>query len=114
MTEAVNLIRVDRIRELRESHGWSQRELARRCGMGLAQIHRYETGLTDPTATNLKILADRLGVSTDYLLGLSDNPRGQAGDTELTEDERRVLETFRRDSWAGIIHLGADRLAKQS
>ena len=105
-------LRIDRLRELRERYGWSQREFARVCGLGLAQIGRYENGTNDPSATHLKNMAEKLGVSTDYLLGLSDDPRGQLGDTELNEQERAVLEVLRRDGWVGVIHLAADRLTK--
>lgn len=110
--EVGEFLRTDRLREAREKHGWSQRELARLCGLGEAQIHRYETGVSDPAAKYLKIIADKLGVSADYLLGLSDNLRGQLGDSELSEDERAVLDAFRRDNWAGVVRLGVDRLAK--
>jgi transcriptional regulator with XRE-family HTH domain len=108
------LLRTDRLRESREQRGWSQRELARLCDLGENQIHRYEAGKADPSATHLRLIADRLGVSTDYLLGLSDNPRGQLGDSELNEDERAVLEAFRRDQWSGVVKLGVDRLAEKS
>ena len=32
------------VKELREGHGWSQRELARRTGLSNAEICRIETG----------------------------------------------------------------------
>jgi transcriptional regulator with XRE-family HTH domain len=107
-------LRTDRLREAREKQGWSQRELARLCGLGEAQIHRYENGVSDPAAKYLKLIAEQLGVSTDYLLGLSDKPRGQLGDSELNVDERAVLEAFRRDQWSGVVKLGVDRLAEKS
>lgn len=106
------VLRTDRLQSLREERGWSQRELSRICGLGDAQISKYERGETDLTAVHLKSIAEKLEVSTDYLLGLSDEPRGQLGDTELNEHERAVLEALRRDGWVGVIHLAADKLAK--
>ncbi len=104
-------LRTDRLRELRETHGWSQRELARLCNLGEAQVGKYESGHTEPTASSLKIIADKLDASVDYLLGISDEPR-RIDVTKLTDDEYQVLDTFRRTGWSGVIRLGAERLSK--
>ena len=103
---------IERLRETRELKGFSQRELARLCGLGENQIHRYETGKSDPSATHLKLIADKLGVSTDYLLGLSNEPHGQLVQSDLDNNELEVVETYRREGWIGIIRLGTDRIAK--
>jgi len=105
-------LRTDRLRALREQHGWSQRELARLSGLGETQISKYEAGQSDPLATNVKLIAEQLGVSVDYLLGVSDDPRGQFGQGELSSEERELLEVFRRDRWPGVMRLMADRLSK--
>ncbi len=112
MVESKPTLRVDRLRELREQHGWSQRELARLCGFGEAQVRKYESGQTDPSATYLKLIANRLNVSTDYLLGITDNPHVQMSGGDLSEDELAMVDVFRRDGWTGVIRLAADRLAK--
>lgn len=105
-------IRTDRLRDTRERLGLSQRELARRSGIGDAQINRYEKGLTDPTGSSLKLIASTLNVSVDYLLELADDPRGQFGDGELDADEQAIVEAFRRDGDAGVAQWLADRLKK--
>ena len=105
-------LRIDRLQTLRETHGWLQRELSRLCGLGEAQVGKYESGLTDPTATSLKIIASVLDVSTDYLLGITDDPRRQIDPDRLSADEHQVLDTLRRESWPGIIRLGAERISK--
>ncbi len=91
--------------------GWSQREMGRVCNIPANMIHRYEKGENDPTTKPLTIIAEVLGVSTDYLLGLTDNPRGQFGDRELTVDEDKILKIYRREGWSGVFHLGADQIA---
>jgi transcriptional regulator with XRE-family HTH domain len=64
------MLRADRIRELREQHGLSQRELAERIGRHQVDVSRIESGrLQAITIETLGKLADVLGVSTDYLLG---------------------------------------------
>jgi transcriptional regulator with XRE-family HTH domain len=105
-------LRIDRLRALREQRGWSQRELGRISGLGDTQISRYEHGSTDPSSENLAILADHLNVSTDYLLGRTDNPRGTLGDGEISEDEQLMLKIYRSEGWVGIIKLVGERLTK--
>jgi transcriptional regulator with XRE-family HTH domain len=105
-------LQIDRLKALRELHGLSQRELSRQCGLGLTAIGFYERGDAEPTAKHLKAIAAKLGVSADYLLGLSDDPRGQVGGNELNDDERVVLDTFRLSGWAGIARLSVDRLTR--
>ena len=104
---------VERLRDAREQNGWSQRELARLCGLGELQIHRYETGTTDPSTDNLRTIAEKLGVSTDFLLGLSNVPQGQLGDQLINDDERAVLETFRREGWQGVARLSVEKLSER-
>ncbi|WP_028609746.1 helix-turn-helix domain-containing protein [Paenibacillus harenae] len=62
------------IKELRTKRGWSQDDLAERMGMTRANISNYERGLNKniPSET-LKKFADVFGVSSDYLLGKSEN-----------------------------------------
>jgi len=108
----VNLLRGDRLREAREKLGLSHRDLSRACGLGDNMVYRYEHGLNDITAHNLVQIAEKLGVSADYLLGLSDNPTGQLGDGDLNHDERDLVDKFRREGWRGIAHLLGEQLPK--
>jgi ribosome-binding protein aMBF1 (putative translation factor) len=45
---------------LREKHGLTQAELARRCGMDQGDISRIERGATSPTTRTLQRIADAL------------------------------------------------------
>ena len=59
----------NRIRELREDHDLTQREVAEMLGMSQTGYSKYETGTNDiPTAVLIK-LADFYKTSVDYLLG---------------------------------------------
>lgn len=64
----------ERIKELRIKKGWSQDDLADRMGMNRANISNYERGTNKniPSDT-LKKFADVFGVSSDYLLGKTEN-----------------------------------------
>ena len=46
--------------ELREGRGWTQAELASRCGVDQGDISRIERGATSPTARTLQRIADAL------------------------------------------------------
>ncbi|MEP7287019.1 MAG: helix-turn-helix transcriptional regulator [Chloroflexota bacterium] len=102
-------LNAERLRMWRERYGWSQRELARRCGLGEAQVNKYENGQTDPSAKYLKAMAEQLDVSTDYLLGLTDHPRGSYGDT-LTAEESKLIDAYAAGDNAAVLEMIAQRL----
>jgi transcriptional regulator with XRE-family HTH domain len=106
-------LQIDRLRHARQELGWSQRELARRCGLGDAQVNKYENGHTDPSATYLGIIAIALGVSSDYLLGMTDNPRGQLGDT-LKPQERDLLHALATGDSPKALTIVSDMLRQQA
>ena len=63
-----------RIRELREDHDLTQRELAKLLRMTQTQYFRYEQGYRDVPTDILISLARLYHTSTDYILGLCDDP----------------------------------------
>jgi transcriptional regulator with XRE-family HTH domain len=103
-------LRVDRLKALREERGWSQREMARLCGLGITSINKYELSEVDPSSAHLKAMAATLDVSADYLLGLTNDPKGFSGNADLNDDEQAVLHALRRDGWRGVARVLADRL----
>ena len=102
-------MRTDRLRALREQRGWSQRELALRCGLGDSQINKYESGQHDPSATYLKLIAEQLTVSTDYLLGLSDYPYNDK-DNALSAEERKLIGAYAAGDNATLLEMITERL----
>ena len=63
----------DRIRIVLESKGIQQKELAAQCGFSAARLSNYIVGRTEPSIDALYSICDALGVSSDYLIGLSDS-----------------------------------------
>ena len=61
-----------RLRELREDHDLTQREMAEKLGMPQPQYWRYEQGYRDIPTDVLIQIADLFETSTDYLLERSD------------------------------------------
>lgn len=101
----------DRLRAARESRGLGQREFARICGLSANQMNRYENGLSDPSTRILITIANELGVTTDYLLGLTDVPGGYAVDS-LHKDERELLAAYADGDSNAMTLLMAERLQK--
>ncbi len=93
-----------RLRQLREDHGYSQRELAEKIGVAGLQIIRYETGKNDATGDVLARIAQCFEVSVDYLLGLTDNPAPQITHG-LTPRERAAIEAWRRGDYREAIKV---------
>jgi transcriptional regulator with XRE-family HTH domain len=87
----------ERILELRHQQGWTQAELARLTDLERKSIIRYENGQNIPGGRALTALASVFGVTTDYLLGLSEHPLPiPANESELSPLELEALQAFRR------------------
>ena len=64
-----------RIRLLREEHDWAQQQVANRLHVHRRTYDAYEAGTTDVPVEILIALARLYNVSTDYLLGESNDPQ---------------------------------------
>ena len=64
-----------RIRDLREDHDLTQRQLAAKLNMSQSQYFLYEKGYRDLPTDILIQLADLYETSTDYILGRTNNPK---------------------------------------
>ena len=59
---------MQRLREIRGDR--TQQQMADLLGIPRETYRGYETGLRSPSVEVIKAMADTLGVSTDYLLGV--------------------------------------------
>ena len=102
-----------RIKDLRAERALSQDELATATGLSHGCIAMLEIGKRAPTATTLTALADFFEVSTDYLLGRADDfgvisISAQKNPTsDLTSEEKHLLETFRKLDMKNRMHVTA-------
>jgi transcriptional regulator with XRE-family HTH domain len=91
----------ERLLKARKERKISQDELAKRLGVHAPIIGRYERGEVNPSIEVATKIADTLGVSLDYLTGLSD----QLLDKEIIkqinelqqlnpEDQKHILKTL--------------------
>lgn len=94
------------LKSLREERKISQQKLSKEIGVSRSTIAMWETGGSQPDNDNLIVLAKYFNVSTDYLLGNSDNPsnyKNELGNEEfalwgdikdLTEDEIKDIAEY--------------------
>lgn len=59
-----------RLRELREEHNYTQKEIAKALYTTQPQYYRYESGLRDLPCELLCLLAEFYHTSADYILGI--------------------------------------------
>lgn len=60
----------DRIKTLRENHGFTQSELSKLLGITRSSVNAWEMGISVPSTQYIVELADIFKVSTDFLLGV--------------------------------------------
>ena len=65
----------NRLKDLREDHDYTQQQIADAIGITQRKYSYIETGVQRLTAEVLVPLARFYGVSVDYLLGETDEPR---------------------------------------
>ena len=64
----------ERLRLLRSEKGVSQKQVAENLGITEVGYQNYEVGRRKPNFDVIPSIADFFNVSTDYLLGRTDNP----------------------------------------
>lgn len=101
-----------RLRAAREYRGLNQSELAQKAGMQPSAISHFETGARKPSFDNLRILADSLDVTTDYLLGRVEEFKALAGADRLHR-HYESLEGADRKMADDLITMLAQRAAEK-
>lgn len=66
---------VKRIRDLREDHDYTQQYVAEYLGTSQSMYARYERAATELPIRHLLSLCRLYGVCSDYILGLSSDPK---------------------------------------
>lgn len=88
----------ENLKQLRKSRSMTQEEFGSHVGISKAVISKYETGIGFPSLDILKSIAEYYGVTTDYLLGASENKTVNL--TGLTDSQievvHRVITEFQR------------------
>ena len=66
---------INRLKELRFYKEKTQLQVQMETGIEQALLSKYENGIRIPPTDTLMILADYYGVSMDYIMGRTDNPK---------------------------------------
>lgn len=85
----------ERLKNLREHHGWSQRQVADLINIKYQTYYNYESGRREPSIDILTQLATFFNCSVDYLIGLSDVPKQlnttYGSDEDIYEIKKEIL-----------------------
>ena len=101
----------ERLREQRESLGLTLKQVADQEGITLQYLSKLERGINDPSVWHLLArLAERYGCSTDYLLGIADDP-APAGQTSEIE---AIFQRLSQARQADVLELAKNWLREES
>lgn len=81
-----------RLRTARRAKGFTQEELAELVCTTKGAISNYENNHSTPPNDMLRQLADILNVSTDWLLGRTDEPTSYSGSSSTAAEKRSLDE----------------------
>lgn len=109
-------MRENRLKEVRLKNRLTQEELAEKLNTDKVQISRWESGRVIPRSEALIDLSKILGVSVDYLLGLSDEPTIRVHVNNLTLEEMAIIVALRNgdDNEALRIIINREKRPKQA
>ena len=101
----------DRLKGLIKSRKITATSLARSIGIKRQSVAQYLSGDVQPKADNIKKMSEFFGVSSDYLLGLTDGP---TDDTTIQAicDEPGLFDGF--VSWLALHKDCAPKIEKLS
>lgn len=89
----------ERLKSARELRKLTQEELAKKVNVTKGTISNYENGHSTPSNEMLRLLADTLKTSTDFLLGRPDdwlNVNVAGTEIKLSEDELAVFNKIKQ------------------
>lgn len=95
----------ERIKERRKQLGYSQYDLSKLTGISHMQISRYELSVNQPTSDVIVTLAKALNVSTDWLLGVTDEGLDIGGLSDLERQAVSILRTKTPDRQPIILEI---------
>ena len=101
-----------RLRELLAESGKMQKDICDELGISKQKLSNWKTGYSEPNFDDIIMLAKYFDVSTDYLLGLSDEYEGTGKNAPtapaaLPLDESELLRNYRALSYSGKARVAA-------
>lgn len=105
-----------RIKTARESAGISAKDLAERIGVSPTRLSNWEQGVNRPMADHIAKIANELDVSTDLLLGITQEAETpeiitlQRGMNKMSPEDRKKLITLARTMFDKAFEDGDDNI----
>lgn len=85
----------ERIKQLRDSAGYSQNKLAEWAGISQTHLRRVELGQADITVGHLRLICDALGISLKDFFNISDDTEDIASAiSNLSPKQKQLLIEF--------------------
>jgi transcriptional regulator with XRE-family HTH domain len=109
MAKRVKVFRGERLKDQRESLGLSQEDLAARLQLAQPSLADYENKKTEPSPALITRMAKELGVTTDYLLGLTDNRHQELRISDLSPEDQDIFDALREGKGYEAIRIIAER-----
>ena len=105
-----------RISKARRHMNINQKELATKANITEGSLSRYETDIREPKAAALTQLAEALNVSTDYLLGLTDDMEVQNNSLadKSNEEFEEIYEATKEKFESGNIMFDGEPASKEA
>lgn len=104
-TKGTLIVIGEKIKELRKSSKITQEQLGNAIGVSKMAVSYFEKGKKSPGRETLEKIADYFNVTTDYLLGRSEDP-------ELNEEENKIVTEEGKNIMALIESLPEDERKK--
>ncbi|SPH20584.1 HTH-type transcriptional regulator ImmR [Ascidiaceihabitans donghaensis] len=93
----------DRVAAAREQAGMAQKDLARRLGIRLDTLRKWENDLSEPRANRLSMMAGLLNVSMMWLINGEGVGMDAPADADARDDTARAILLELRDMRADLL-----------
>lgn len=97
----------ERLKQLRSKKELTQAEMAKEIGISQSTYALYETDKRQPDYDKLFSIAQYFAVTTDYLLGVSDDPRPVNPSTNKSASARETRQLEKLLEMDGLTFKGA-------
>lgn len=94
-----------RLRELRKENKYTQEEMVKKLGVTTSAYGFYEQGRIVPDTLKILELANMFNVTTDYLLGLSEDKKPIEDITERQKKAIRMTDQLTDEQFKSILEM---------
>lgn len=96
---------IERILALQKKAGITNKTLETAAGLSNGSMTKWKNREYSPNTAAIVSLARFFGVSTDYLLCLTNSPEPPSAENPLTEEEALLVDVYRKCSAAGRFRI---------